>query len=454
MRRLFSAASLSQYASFNFHLLAIDPLSGTTSMAPTTAYPAGTRGSSNGLGRLEVLDGLRGYFLVFMLLNHLSFQYGYYLVKINHGELGFVQDAPGFVFLSGLLIGMVYTKRMVSKGFGAAAEVIWKRAFELFCYSTACILTVLAIAHFFPAAEQAWDWWLGKLVGGDATFVAAAVALVYQPAYMDILPQYIVYLLAAPPLLWLCLRGHWHWVLIASALLWLTVQVGLYLPLANGANDLLGAFHEGLVIHSHFNMLAWQAIFMTAMVLGLLTVQGTIDWRRFFDPSRTGLFAASAMTVLFFMVLRLSWTWEMLPKETVQHIEPYVNRTEFGPIYLINFVALAHMIGWLIVAGPQSVRRPIRLAGRGLNWLFRLRFLRLLGRHSLQVYAYHVVLVYLLALLDRQLGPLHEIAKNIIALLAVASLTLPALIMEWRNGRKSKASALPPAKAVSAGGQA
>ncbi len=49
--------------------------------------------------RLEILDGMRGYFLVFMMLNHLTFAGGYLLVKFNNGELGYVQDAQGFVFL-------------------------------------------------------------------------------------------------------------------------------------------------------------------------------------------------------------------------------------------------------------------------------------------------------------------------------------------------------------------
>ena len=52
------------------------------------------------MSRLAVLDGMRGYFLVFMLLNHLSFTGGLWLVHINHAELGFVQDAQGFIFLS------------------------------------------------------------------------------------------------------------------------------------------------------------------------------------------------------------------------------------------------------------------------------------------------------------------------------------------------------------------
>ena len=43
--------------------------------------------------RVPLLDGLRGYFLVFMLITHL-FGGSYALVRVNHAELGFVQDAP------------------------------------------------------------------------------------------------------------------------------------------------------------------------------------------------------------------------------------------------------------------------------------------------------------------------------------------------------------------------
>src|SRR5690606_16531782 len=95
--------------------------------------------------RLEILDGMRGYFLVFMMLNHLTFAGGYLLVKINHGELGFVQDAQGFVFLSGLLVGMVYANRMKKQGYAAGATKVRKRAFELYRYAIGCIATIVAL---------------------------------------------------------------------------------------------------------------------------------------------------------------------------------------------------------------------------------------------------------------------------------------------------------------------
>ena len=56
--------------------------------------------------RFDLIDGMRGYFLVFMLINHLVFARGFWLVEINHRQFAFVEDAQGFVFLSGLLIGI------------------------------------------------------------------------------------------------------------------------------------------------------------------------------------------------------------------------------------------------------------------------------------------------------------------------------------------------------------
>jgi hypothetical protein len=381
-------------------------------------------------GRLEVLDGLRGYFLVFMLLNHLSFQNSYFLVKVNVGELGFVQDAPGFVFLSGLLIGMVYTGRMAKRGLLTTGPIMWRRALELFVYAVACLAAILILARLMPQAAAAWKPWLEDLLGGGPAFKAAAIALLYQPTYMDILPQYIVYLIAAPPLLWLCVRGKWHWVAIASALLWFAVQIGLHLPLADGINRTLDSMKDGLDMRVTFNMLAWQLVFMGGMVLGTLTVQGMIDWRAVFDPRRRWMMTAALSAVLFFLVIKLAWTANLLPPDMLARFGEYDNRPEFSAIYLLNFVALAYMVGWLIVAGPRSSSRLERGAGAFLNGLFRLRFLRLLGRHSLQVYAWHVVVVYLMCAYDRHAGPLPELSKNLLALAALAALAIPAL---WRE---------------------
>jgi hypothetical protein len=397
-----------------------------------TARRAPRQGGNGTPGRFVILDGMRGYFLVFMLLNHLSFQGSYLLVKINHAELSFVQDAPGFVFLSGLLIGMVYTRRMAENGLAAAGPIMWRRALELFAYAAGCLAAVLILMRIIPNAAHAWQPWLEGLIGGGHAYLAAALALLYQPTYMDILPQYIVYLTAAPPLLWLCVKGKWHWVAAVSGLLWFAVQIGLHLPLAGAMNAGLGAAQDGLAMRGHFNLMAWQIVFMGGMVLGTLFVQGKLDLDRLFNPRRRFPFTIAVAVLAFFLALKLSLTAQILPEDILQRLAPYDNRPEFGAIYLLNFAAMAYAVGWLIVAGKQTRSAALRALSAALTWIFQLRFLRLLGRHSLQVYAYHVVLVYVLAALDRQMGPLTEVQKTMIAVAGIASLALPALFMEWR----------------------
>lgn len=82
--------------------------------------------------RFDLIDGMRGYFLVFMLINHLVFAGGLWLMEINHRQLAFVEDAQGFVFLSGLLIGMVYARKMMKYGYEQGRDLIWARALELY----------------------------------------------------------------------------------------------------------------------------------------------------------------------------------------------------------------------------------------------------------------------------------------------------------------------------------
>ncbi|SET29610.1 OpgC family protein [Stigmatella erecta] len=382
--------------------------------------------------RLEVLDGLRGYFLVFMVLNHLSFEGGYLLVKLNHGELGYVQDAPGFVFLSGLLMGQVYGARMKKQGYRAGASRIYQRVFELYRYAAGCVLAIFLLGFLLSESSVYWEPWLWQLARNDWGFALAAAALLYQPTYLDILPQYIVYLALSPPLVWLCVTGRWVPVALGSMMLWLAVQFGVHLPLASALDAVMGALHPGLVLRAHFNVLAWQLVFTAGLVLGCLSSTGQLSWRRVFDPSRQGLVQAALCITGFFMLCRLGMTWGLLPEAMQARLRAVEIRAEFSLMFLLNFAAMAYLVGWVLVAGERSASRFVRRTGEGLRALFTLPFLRLIGRHSLQAYVWHVLVIYLLKAVDYHHGPFHELTKTAIAVAAVASLALPALLQEAR----------------------
>lgn len=399
--------------------------------------------------RIDLVDGLRGYFLVFMLINHLVFDGGYWLVFLNHRQVAFVEDAQGFVFLSGLLIGMVYARKMQRGGFGAGAATIWRRARELYLYAMGVLAVILTLAALVPHAAEAWRDWLGPLGWSSPRLVAAALLLVFQPTYMDILPQYIVYMLAAPPLVWLCLRGRWQLVLIGSGLLWLAAQLGVH-HLLTDAPDAWMKAAAGTGIRAFFNLFAWQVVFIPAMVFGVLTATGQVDWTRVFRPDRSLIPWAALLVCLFFAPFRIALTLGAMPESVFASFRLFENRADFGLVYLLNFAAAAAGLAWVLIAGPAHPARWIRGLAAGLGRLFGLRFLQLLGRHSLYIYVWHVVIAYLAGLLAFEGPKLGEAAKIAFALACIALLALPALWRERPGGaldaRRAAGAGRPPAE--------
>lgn len=379
--------------------------------------------------RIDLVDGLRGYFLVFMVINHLVFDGGYWLFFVNHRQLAFVEDAQGFVFLSGLLIGMVYARKMQRGGFRQGAAAIWRRARELYLYAIGIIALILTIAAFVPQAAEAWRDRMGDLAWSAPALLVSALALVFQPTYMDILPQYIVYMLAAPPLIWLCLAGRWRFVLIGSGLLWLSAQFGVHRVLTIPLDAWL-AQATGAGIRAFFNLFAWQLIFIPAMVFGVLTATAQVDWSRVFRPENTLLPWTALLLCLFFAPFRIALTLDAMPAAIFESFHPFENRADFGLVYLLNFAAAASGLAWLLIAGPQHRSSWIRNAAAALGWLFGLGFLRLLGRHSLYVYVWHVVIVYVVGVFAYQGVRFGEATKTAIAVFCIALLALPAL---WRE---------------------
>lgn len=382
--------------------------------------------------RFDIIDGMRGYFLVFMVLNHLIFAGGYLLVKINHNQLAFVEDAQGFVFLSGLLIGMVYAKKMLKNGYAAGRAAIYNRAFELYRYAMGIVLVVLVAQMLLPGAYSIWFNWLGYTTFDDPLRLAAIATFLYQPTFMDILPQYIVYMLFAPMLVKLVLEDKWHYVVAGSVILWMAAQLGLQQIATTPLNDLvMGADDQGIRVS--FNLLGWQVVFYSGLVLGALTSAGKIKWSNILSPDNTFIPKVALLMVLFFLPLRLITAHELMPPHMIGKFASMEIRADFGPVYLLNFAAVAMLVTWLVVAGPKHKDEWVRRIAGAITWVFSIKYLQLLGRHSLYVYVWHVAIVYFVYYFDGRTPELNEFTKTAIALVSIALLSLPAL---WRERDK------------------
>ncbi|MDO9417761.1 OpgC family protein [Pararhizobium sp.] len=382
--------------------------------------------------RFDIIDGMRGYFLVFMLINHLVFVGDYWLMEVNHRQFAFVEDAQGFVFLSGLIIGMVYARKMLKTGYETGRQLIWARAFELYRYAMGIVMVALVARMILPDAARVWYNWLGTTSFDDPLRLAAVATFVFQPTFMDILPQYIVYMIFAPVLIWACLQGKWPYVLAGSLMVWTAGQLGLQQIITTPLNDWIkGADDQGIRVS--FNLLGWQIVFFSALVIGALTAQGKIEWRRIFAPEKT-LLPKMALTIcLFFLPLRILTAHEFMPEFMLGKFSTMEIRADFGPVYLLNFAAVAVGLAWVLIAGPEHRSALVRRIAAGVTWVFSIRFLQLLGRHSLQVYVGHVAIVYVVYYIDGRTPALSELTKTAIALVCIALLPLPAL---WREREK------------------
>ncbi|MDF1585948.1 OpgC domain-containing protein [Marinimicrococcus flavescens] len=359
------------------------------------------------------------------MLSHLEFSGFYFIKNLHFGELGFVQSAQGFIFLSGLLVGLIFMKRHERAGAAQVRRRLWGRALELYGWHIGILLAILALSRLMPDSWFVWNRWLGRLYDGGDVYVAAAAALLYQPSYMDILPQYMAYLLVSPLLIQLIATGRAAWVMAGSAACWLAVQLGAHMPLV-ALLDGLWMGGATLQPRAAFNPLAWQVIFVSGLVAGALAARGELQPRRLLDPQRPMLFHLAVGGLVFFLAWRMAITTGLIAPEVLERFQAYENRVEFGLVFLLNFVALGYAVAWLLVAGQRSASYGLRVGATLLNRLLSHPFLVLIGGYSLQVFAWHVVAVYLLRLVDWHVGPLAEPLNSLLAVAAIASLALPA----------------------------
>ena len=378
--------------------------------------------------RLAAIDGLRGWLLMIMALGHVQLAGGALIQRLHPGRYGFADAAYGFVLLSGMMTGLVYGRRMQRDGVRPAARQLLRRAGLLYLYAVGLIVILVGAAQVLPDAVALWGPWLGPLVHPNPGALAAALLLLQHVEFGDILTPYIVYLLLAPALIWACLQGRAVHVLIASGALWLLVQFGLLSGAAAALAALLHAFGPDLYLPEMFNLAAWQFVFVCGLLMGMRTLQkGTEVWSGLLAPRRRLLFGASLAIIALSAAVNLG-THFAATRGTVEGwlaaVDPLVNKHHAATFALIETAAAAYALGWLAYSGRRLggiAAACSRLLDRVLKWSYAQR----LGRASLLVYAWHVLLVYAVTALDGLAGPFPEPVRSLIVLAVIALLGVP-----------------------------
>lgn len=332
--------------------------------------------------RRPELDALRGLMLVLITITHVPTQYSGWLTQ----PFGFVSAAEGFVFLSAFLVGAVYTRRAIEHGTVAMRSALWARAGQIWLCQAGMLLFLFTIIANVglrtnrQAIKNLMSFYLEQPI--DALWTG--LALIYNPPLLDILPMYVLFMLASPLALTIGLqRRGWFLVIGVSMVLWLLAQFGLSQLTYNvivRAVDLKVPLHQT----GAFEMMAWQFIWILGMWMG--SQREAVPAQRDFPG---WLIAASLVIGIGCMVWRHAVG--LAPFGPQRDLNLLFDKWSLGPLRVLNFLALLVIV---VRFGPWLAARV------------RFTWLETLGRASLPVFCAQIVavLVVLSAIGDKQGG--------------------------------------------------
>lgn len=382
-------------------------------------------------GRDLRLDFFRGLALFSIFVDHLPDNM---VAQFTLQTVMFGDAAEVFILISGYTAGMVYGRAMERQGFLIAAVRVSHRVWQLYVAHVFLFVIFMAMMAYtvealnsslYAEESQAADF-----LSDPGVAVVKALTLQFQPAYMDILPLYIVLLAVLP----FALIGFRFWprvVLIASFVLWLAVQIDGRIALSA---------YPGPDRVWTFNPFGWQALFFLGAWLGWRGTRGAVPWL-----DRRWLLRLAAGFALAAFVIRLSWTlhglYPPIPAlASGKALWLFLSKEDLGLLRFASVLALALLVGRLVA--PQARF----LAGR-VAWPFVI-----CGRHSLHIFCLGILLAVMGHLV------LNESFGRVLMQLAVSAVGIGIMIavaalMEWFAAARAGAGARVAERAPLSGGE-
>lgn len=375
-------------------------------VVPTAASTASTGFSR----RRPELDALRGFFLVWMTLNHLPTRLSDYFNQ----PFGFVSSAEGFVFLSALLLAMLSIRR-ARKEPHQMQQRIWNRTLRIYGYHLFMLLfaftvaaRVAAHAHR-PALVNLLNYYLAH----PFSAAISSLLLIYCPPLLDILPIYIIFMFATPPLLRFAARRGWNAILFGSGSLWLLAQFGLR-TWTHGILVRVTHLNVPLQETGAFNLFAWQLVWVLGLWFGASIAERKLTMPRL----PRVIYAGSILLCVFFMGVRHEW---LGPHLTPQTFGMLLDKWQIGPLRLLNLAAFA-----VFLYGSRAIVKRIITIEPFLT----------LGKASLEVFCSHLFFVFLgLAMLSGDSGQLHGMRAAVLVVITFTGMLLVAVREVNRQAR-------------------
>jgi hypothetical protein len=335
-----------------------------------------------GVGRDPRLDMLRGYCMAAMVIDHIGAHTGAtgsWLYAFTGGNQFFVSAAEGFIFISGLITGVINGGVTAGHGLGRVVMRILHRGWLL--YGVTVFLTfafaLVLLGLRYPGAPHMETKEIPAWVIGVLTL--------HRTYYLtDVIFTYALLFFAAGLAVTLIGHGYTRWVLIGSWAIWLLWQ---FFP---REAEVPWAVVDG----GAFHFSAWQALFFTALIIGYhrRAMGAWLSWVR---PEAVLMVSA----ILLLACLGLYWTRlrplaALLPGIGQAQLSlQFLDKADLRAGRLLAF-AVVGAFAWSVTTLAWA---PVR---RAFGWLMLP-----LGQRSLTAYSVHVFVVAVLGWVTVNLWP-------------------------------------------------
>jgi len=353
------------------------------------------------------VDFFRGYALFCIFISHIP-DHGFWIFTIQT-----------FIFLAGYAAAIAYGRQYERNGWAYAAASLGLRAWNLYVVHifmfVAFIAQVSWSAARFDNPAYLDETRVAEFLNEPYVAVLDALALRLQPAFMDILPLYIVVLLWFALLIPL-LRYPWA-LLGVSGGVYLFVRItGFNLPTSSGT--------------WFFNPLAWQSLFIIGAVVSHLGAEGRDRWLAGRWYLTAGAVATAMVGLLISAVWRVPGVFEAVPSPWAERIYFGIDKSGLHPARLLHFLAVAYLVSWLI---PRDSRFALSWPAQPFT---------LCGQHGLMVFAMGVFLSFVGRLVMQELDASWW-TQTALALAGWSVITAFAAANAWYDGAGRRPAAVP-----------
>jgi hypothetical protein len=351
------------------------------------------------------LDFFRGLALIFIFLDHIPSNL---LSWITVRNFGFSDATEIFIFISGYTATVAYSGALRRHGFLFATLRILRRCWQLYAAHIFLFVVYTAqiayVAATFKNPMFAEEMNIVSFLDAPHLVLLQALLLRFMPANMDVLPLYIVLLLAFPLILW-GIHKNRPLMLIASLALYVAAR----------------RFDWNFTTYPdgggwYFDPFAWQFLFVIGAACG--RSHGSSEY--IIPEGRWAEIVSAVYLVLAFLIV-LTWhvpRLEVFIPDALQRLLYPVDKSTLDPLRLLHFLALATL----------TVRR-IPANASMLRW--RVSWIPLIcGRQSLYVFCFGIFLSFAAHfVLEEISGTL--LTQIVVSIAGVALMVALAWVLTW-----------------------